>query len=126
MRSTVSLTIVIGTLLTAIAWHSSAPGRVFGATLPGSQVAPPLTASPPAIGQGRIMTPPTNGLATTGPRAGTVAPMISCGFNSSTHRAECSCHGDAECNEMFTSYCKEGGASSCDTGTGNCTCEMRL
>jgi len=125
MRGTVSLTVIVGTLFAAIVWQAGGPVHAFGATIPGGQVMPPLTASPPAAAQGRVM-PPTGGLATTGPRAGTAAPRISCGFNSSTHMGECSCKGDKECNEMFTNYCKEGGASGCDTGTGVCTCEMKL
>jgi hypothetical protein len=34
----------------------------------------------------------------------------------------CRCHGDTECNEMFSKgYCKEGN-DHCDSGTGICTC----
>src|SRR5665647_636411 len=36
----------------------------------------------------------------------------------------CTCHGDAECNEMFSKYCKEGGGR-CDSGTGICTCAAK-
>lgn len=84
-------------------------------------IATPQTISPPAANRPTVANP------LTGPAGNPKATArITCGFNDSTHRGECSCTGDAECNDMFTNYCKEGGASSCDNGTGKCTCEMKL
>ena len=66
------------------------------------------------------------GAATVGPPK--VTYQIHCGFNEGTHMGECSCNQnkEGECNDMFTSYCKEGGAASCDNGKGTCSCEMKL
>jgi hypothetical protein len=86
-------------------------------------VATPQTITPPATNGGRVANPQT-GVVTGNPPKATA--RIQCGFNDSTHRGECSCTGDADCNDMFTNYCKEGGASSCDNGTGKCSCEMKL
>jgi len=57
-----------------------------------------------------------------------VTYQIHCGFNGSTHMGECSCNQnkEGECDDMFTNYCKEGGAASCDNGKGTCSCEMKL
>jgi len=70
------------------------------------------------------VTNPSAGVATGTPPK--VTYQIHCGFNESSHQGECSCTGDAECNDMFTNYCKEGGAASCDNGKGTCSCEMKL
>jgi hypothetical protein len=59
----------------------------------------------------------------------TLTPTVmnfKCGFNDTTHKSECTCSGDADCNKMFESgFCKEGGASSCDTGRGTCRCDLK-
>ncbi len=85
--------------------------------------ASPHTISPPVANRPNVANPLTGVNPTTPPKT---SARIQCGFNDSTHRGECSCTGDIECNDMFTNYCKEGGASSCDNGTGKCTCEMKL
>jgi hypothetical protein len=47
------------------------------------------------------------------PRGGTM--NFSCGVTS------CTCRGDADCNNMFSSnVC--GGSAVCDTGSGECSC----
>jgi hypothetical protein len=84
---------------------------------------PQLNVFPPATGGPKVANPQTGVNTGTPPKT---TARIQCGFNDSTHRGECSCTGDIECNDMFTNYCKEGGASSCDNGTGKCTCEMKL
>ncbi len=46
-----------------------------------------------------------------------------CGWNPKTLRSECTCRGDVDCNNMFTSgFC--GPNASCDTGAGTCTCDL--
>jgi hypothetical protein len=38
----------------------------------------------------------------------------------------CSCHGDEECNDMFSNYCKEGNGSCSGSGdTTYCTCALK-
>jgi hypothetical protein len=38
----------------------------------------------------------------------------------------CSCHGDDECNDMFSNYCKEGSGSCSGSGdTTYCTCALK-
>ncbi len=47
---------------------------------------------------------------------------ISCTpIHGETH---CVCHGDSECNDMFSKYCKET-SGTCDTGHDACECTIK-
>jgi hypothetical protein len=67
-------------------------------------------------------------LAFIGPgRPRTIGPVghFKCGWSDATHSAQCSCVGDRDCNDMFTSgVCGEN--ASCDTGTNQCTCDLKM
>lgn len=74
-----------------------------------------VLASTAAIG-GKVVAPPTTG--------GTVV-YFQCGWDPKSLSAQCSCHGDADCNRMFTSgFC--GANASCDSGANTCTCDLKL
>jgi hypothetical protein len=56
---------------------------------------------------------------------GTVVVYFQCGWDPKSLSAQCSCHGDADCNRMFTSgFCGEN--ASCDNGANTCTCDLKL
>jgi hypothetical protein len=67
-----------------------------------------------AIG-GKVVAPTTGGSVV----------YFQCGWDPKSLSAQCSCHGDADCNRMFTSgFC--GANASCDSGAGTCTCDLKL
>src|SRR3974390_742812 len=74
-------------------------------TPPAANVASPQTNVTPPSPNSPKLANPQSGLNVGIPPKATA--RIQCGFNDSTHRGECSCTGDVECNEMFTNYCKE-------------------
>jgi hypothetical protein len=56
---------------------------------------------------------------------GTIVVYFQCGWDPKSLSAQCTCHGDADCNRMFTSgFC--GANASCDSGAGSCTCDLKL
>ncbi|HKP58736.1 MAG TPA: hypothetical protein VJV78_18575 [Polyangiales bacterium] len=56
---------------------------------------------------------------------GTVVVYFQCGWDPKSLSAQCTCHGDADCNRMFTSgFC--GANASCDSGNNSCTCDLKL
>lgn len=59
------------------------------------------------------------------PKGGGTVVYFQCGWDPKSLSAQCTCHGDADCNRMFTSgFC--GANASCDSGNDSCTCDLKL